>query len=80
MPITTYKVDQYSIDWQCDKCKAGFMRPYAQIIKTKDNLIRHKCNKCDHTQSFPVVYPMQIVVPEGDEVDFVSGKEPEADA
>ncbi len=80
MAITYYKVDQYSVDWICDKCKEGFMRPYATIIKTKTDLIRHKCNKCIHTQSFPVVYPMQIVVPEGDEIDFQDGKETKADA
>ncbi len=82
MAITYYKVDQYSVDWQCDKCKVGYMRPYNQVIKVHKTGIPHKCNSkdCGHTQTFPTAYPMQLVVPEGDEVNFISGKEPESDA
>lgn len=85
MPITHYKIDMYNVDYTCDKCGKGVMRPLRDGIQMVDQTkgIPHKCNNdmCLHVDMLKINYPFQMAVKEGDEVKLADDEEnPEADA
>lgn len=45
------------IDYQCDQCHNGMMRPTNIMLMTDPPKYPHKCNTCGHEQVFSVKYP-----------------------
>jgi len=47
-------VKQIMIDFQCPKCKEGYLRPTGQVFTTNPPMIPHMCNKigCDYGETF----------------------------
>lgn len=41
-----YKVKTYEIDFRCDICKKGYMRPTGEVIATYPMQYPHKCTFC----------------------------------
>lgn len=47
----------------CDKCREGVMTYDFGSDKAWNAEFPHKCNKCGHTENYPVRYPYQKLVP-----------------
>ena len=56
-------VQQYQIDYDCDDCKEGMMRPIGNIIEGSDPpLYPHICNNCGEKEvNFEVMYPYSVM-------------------
>lgn len=50
-------VTPISVDYRCDSCKEGFMRPNGEILTSYPAQYPHVCNKCFVGQSFDRTYP-----------------------
>lgn len=49
-------------DQSCDVCGEGFMRPTGMALMSSPAKYEHKCDKCDHTESYLEQYPSVIHV------------------
>lgn len=50
----------FSVDYQCDQCKGGLMRPHGDVAWMADPLkYKHRCTNvdCGAEQTFLVQYP-----------------------
>jgi hypothetical protein len=55
-------IETIEIDYVCDKCCEGRMRPLplSEVVwadSSDDQLFRHSCNRCGHEFPFKVCYP-----------------------
>ena len=57
-----YKVTTYEIDFKCDVCEEGYMRPTGEVLLTFPMQYPHRCNHCgaemivrEHTYPYTVV-------------------------
>ena len=41
-----YKVNTYEIDYKCDVCGEGYMRPTGEVLLAFPTQYPHRCNKC----------------------------------
>ena len=41
-----YKVNTYEIDYKCDVCGEGYMRPLGTVLLSNPAQYPHRCNKC----------------------------------
>lgn len=51
------EVKAFSIDYTCDVCHQGQMRPTGMVFDTYPALYPHRCNKCDAAGTFDIIYP-----------------------
>lgn len=47
------------VDYQCPKCKKGYLRPMGNVLTTNPPIHPHKCNnpQCDFREDFKFTYP-----------------------
>lgn len=50
----------YEVDYVCDECKNGRMRPTGVKHLTHPARYPHVCGNCGHKDSFPVIYPNTV--------------------
>ena len=53
----TLTVQTLKVDYECDKCGVGYMRPTGQCLTPDPPLYPHICTNCGHHQTFRVTYP-----------------------
>jgi hypothetical protein len=55
----TNEVKTINIDYKCDKCNEGYMRPTGTVFPTNPPQIPHKCNNslCNESKTFNLYYP-----------------------
>ena len=41
-----YKVNIYEVDFKCDVCGKGYMRPLGTVLPSYPAQYPHRCNKC----------------------------------
>ena len=41
-----YKVNTYEIDYKCDACRTGYMRPLGTVLLSNPAQYPHRCNNC----------------------------------
>lgn len=51
------RVNPVEIDYACDTCHDGRMRPTGEAYLTNPPRYLHRCNKCGAEQTFGVCYP-----------------------
>ena len=49
---TRKEVKQVQVDYQCPKCKKGYLRPTGMALTTYPPQFPHKCNNCDYMETF----------------------------
>lgn len=56
-------VQQYKIDYDCDDCKEGQMRPVGNVVEGTDPpQYPHVCNNCGEKEvNFEVMYPYSVM-------------------
>lgn len=64
-----YKVNTYEIDFKCDVCRTGYMRPTGEILTTFPAQFPHRCNHCgaemtvrEHTYPYTVTEQVKEVM------------------
>lgn len=50
-------VEWFRVDYVCDSCGEGFMRPTGVMLASSPPQYPHRCNKCDCAKTFRVQYP-----------------------
>jgi len=50
-------VESMQVDERCNQCLHGYMRPTGIVLISNPPQYPHKCNKCNHTQTYGVQYP-----------------------
>ena len=47
------------VDYECPKCKKGYLRPMGNVLTTNPLIYPHKCNnpKCSYREDFKHTYP-----------------------
>lgn len=58
------------VDYCCDHCHVGYMRPTGVMQLTDPARFPHRCTHCDHEQTFIEKYPTVRYVLEGQELDL----------
>ena len=62
------EVKTYKVDYLCDECKVGYMRPTGRAFPTHPMKFQHKCTNCENTKTFLEAYPVtryeNIITPE----------------
>lgn len=64
MAETTKPVAYVWVDYTCDECAQGVMRPardYGALLSIPQQY-PHRCTNCNHLQKFLVTYPHQRMV------------------
>lgn len=57
-----FEVKTYLIDFKCEACGSGFMRPTGEVKSADPILFPHICNACNVEQAlFSKVYPIQVL-------------------
>lgn len=64
-PIRSIKVD-----YKCEECNKGYMRPTGLMLTSNPPKFPHKCNICDHEEIFYEKYPTIRYVLEGEILDL----------
>lgn len=57
MPEETNNTKAVEVDYVCDVCKKGRMRPTGIILERLPPLYVHKCNKCGQGMNLYCTYP-----------------------
>lgn len=58
------EVRTFNIEYECDKCQSGNMKPTGQCFTTDPPQFPHVCENCGERQIFTgVSYPYQVVRP-----------------
>jgi len=57
---TKKEVKTYSIDYVCEECGDGNMRPEGHVLTTYPARYPHKCTSCGHMETFKITYPHVI--------------------
>lgn len=56
-----YKVNTYEIDFKCDVCGKGYMRPTGRVYPTYPMQYSHRCNFCGaEMESYEHAYPYTV--------------------
>lgn len=51
------EVKTFEIDYTCDHCETGLMRPSGAVILQNGFQFPHTCNYCGQRENYPVTYP-----------------------
>jgi hypothetical protein len=62
------------VDYVCDSCGEGEMRPTGLVIDTYPQQYPHFCSKCGTGKTFPVTYPMVRHIAQGEWKPAEAGK------
>jgi hypothetical protein len=57
MPKNIDKVETVKVDYTCDSCSEGKMRPTGMALTSYPMQYPHKCEKCEHEATYDVNYP-----------------------
>lgn len=57
MAIIRQKADCIAVDYVCDKCNEGRMRPNGNVLQTDYPQYEHTCNKCGDKKHYGCKYP-----------------------
>jgi hypothetical protein len=57
MGIKRQRADCIAVDYECDVCKEGRMRPTGHILQTDYPQYQHSCTKCEETHYYGQKYP-----------------------
>jgi len=57
MPIFRQRADCTAVDFVCDECGDGRMRPNGEVMYTDPLKYYHECNNCGNKQAFDKTYP-----------------------
>jgi hypothetical protein len=63
------------VDYQCEKCDDGRMRPTGQTLMSDPPQFPHKCTNCENTITFNEKYPTVRYALEGELIDFDNYKQ-----
>jgi hypothetical protein len=58
------------IDFRCNACGIGFMRPQGNILMSNPPLFSHACNHCGEEETFQEKYPTVRFAKEGELLDL----------
>lgn len=50
-------VNVYLIEYLCDACNIGYMRPTGKVLLTYPPTYEHRCTHCDVHNNFGIDYP-----------------------
>ena len=59
--MTEVKVEikKYKVEYWCDKCGEGLVRPTGAVIDTNPPIYPHRCSKCGEDYCFAKTYPYE---------------------
>lgn len=57
MAVIRQRAECVAVDYICDKCGEGRMRPDGHVLQTDYPQYQHVCNKCGHKHFFGQKYP-----------------------
>lgn len=58
MALVETPVSTFHVEYQCDQCSRGLMKPYGDVAWLADPIqYQHRCTNCGHEQTFLVRYP-----------------------
>ena len=58
------------IDYHCDECEHGLMRPVGHMLMTDPPQFEHKCTECGYLMVFNERYPTVRYALEGGSIDL----------
>lgn len=64
-PLRTVRVD-----YRCDKCDTGHMRPTGVMLLSNPPKFPHRCTECDALQTFTEKYPTIQYAEEGESLNL----------
>lgn len=70
MPIEVSPMKSVQIDYKCDYCGSGYMRPTGIMLTSYPPQFPHRCNKCGVSMTFVEEYPIARYV--ADELETVT--------
>ena len=70
MPREQMPLRPVRVDYKCDKCGAGYMRPTGVLLTSNPPQFPHRCNNCDAHQNFTEKYPTVRYAAEGELLDL----------
>lgn len=51
----------YSVEYVCDECSTGFMKPTGVTLLSYPAQFPHICSCCEHEENFLVCYPTTVM-------------------
>lgn len=66
MPIEQEPLRPIRVDYKCDKCGDGCMRPTGTVLMSDPPKYEHRCQLCGARQNFTHQYPTIMHAPEGE--------------
>jgi hypothetical protein len=71
MGLEQYPMRPVLVDYRCDSCNAGYMRPSGSInFKNGSAVVPHKCTACHTVVEFSEKYPTIRYAREGELLDL----------
>jgi len=57
MAIKRQRADCIAVDYECDECNSGRMRPNGNVLQTDYTQYEHECNSCGEKNFYGRKYP-----------------------
>lgn len=70
MPREQTPLRTIQVDYRCDKCDTGHMRPTGVMLMSDPPKFPHCCTECDALMTFTEKYPAVTYVFEGERLDL----------
>ena len=74
MPYEQMPIRPILVDYKCDKCGNGYMRPSGICLTSNPPQWPHRCTNCDAHMNFTEKYPTVRYTAEGELLDLKNYK------